>query len=535
MERPQSYDLRQERWIGFVRQDGTFGKEGLHYLLNNAQDIRDIVDQSPLVKFSIYRLLIAIVHWLRPMKDLDDWVRTWDERRFPEHMRDELMSRGEDCFDLFSKQHPFFQDNNANRPKELPTISNLAADVPSGSTINHFRHAYDDEQAFCPACCAKGLIQLPAFCIGTGAGKSKKRDQEGGKPGCINAIPPLYLLPTGESLFQTIMLNLPVSGLVGCLDRLIIPGDVPAWVDEPGKIGLCEGLTWQPRRARLITDIDLLSHGSCTRCGENTAHGGVEILIRRALFGAGRPSPHGGWIDPHVSYGTNGKASVPKPEKPQKPQKSGKSDHPLWCVVADVLNNMGNPDGTQIPLMFRQLAEIRRRRPGAISGACNIAWYWAKAKQGKYQDWGSGQWPVCYQLIDNPDLAETLRKALQTIYDNKRGVARQLAFREKPMKQEEADERVYRLTGNIAHPGVMDLDLSANMAFLELLASLQRDPSSARAEVDRFKQLVQNSVREWFGECASLTVGLAGRLGPFIAMERYDGALSNSRKKGKNQ
>ena len=71
-------------------------------------------------------------------------------------------------------------------------------DVPAGTAVTHYRHGSDDECAFCPTCVAACLTGVPAFASSGGAGI---------KPS-INGVPPIYVLPVGKTLFESLLLSL---------------------------------------------------------------------------------------------------------------------------------------------------------------------------------------------------------------------------------------------------------------------------------------------------------------------------------------
>src|SRR5205085_2128529 len=144
----------------------------------------------------------------------------------------------------------------------------------------HFEHAGEPRHAFCPACCARGLVALPCFAVAGGAGI---------KPG-INGVPPMYLLPQGQSLFETLLLNYLIPTCRP--EALQGPDPGPLWEGsgvvelrgEKATAGFVESLTWPPRRVRLYPG----EGGPCSRCGEPSP-----VLVRKMVFAQGRSRPRG--------------------------------------------------------------------------------------------------------------------------------------------------------------------------------------------------------------------------------------------------
>ena len=124
-------------------------------------------------------------------------------------------------FDLFSETEPFLQTGDV--PTELPqrksetkTVAYLFPEEPAATNINHFSHRYDDEYQYAPATAAAGLVTIPAFATSGGAGIRPS----------INGVPPLYVLPSGETLFKTIALSI--------ITRDYQPDVAASWTGLPG-------------------------------------------------------------------------------------------------------------------------------------------------------------------------------------------------------------------------------------------------------------------------------------------------------------
>ena len=165
---------------------GTVENLGLVEMFRRAHGIREIADPSPMTTFGVYRLLLAILHWLRPLRDHTEWAELWHAGRFPDDLIESLCRRGEGRFDLLNDRNPFYQDKNAADADTRPA-SDILYEVPGDTEINLFRHTYDSRVSLCLTCCAKGLIRLPAF--GTQGGR--------GLAPSINNAPPVYFLPYG--------------------------------------------------------------------------------------------------------------------------------------------------------------------------------------------------------------------------------------------------------------------------------------------------------------------------------------------------
>jgi len=359
---------------------------GLKEALLEAHALREVADASPLATFGLYRLMLAALQWAMPLKDLAAWRAVWKARRFPPDALDDLARRGRLCFCLFDISSPFYQDATA-KPFDNP-VSALVPDLPGATNIAHFRHSSDDRTALCPACCARSLVALPAFCTSGGSGKQPS----------INEAPPWYFLPCGTSLFQTLMLNLPIPGLLPDWPSAAPSGDVPTWeghTSGPGPVGFMEGLTWQPRRVLLKPTEN--TEAKCRLCGAPAA------VKHKIAFLKGRPPPRDRcWEDPHVLWRAE-RGARPSPVRPGR--EPAASD---WRVAPRA---MLADDG---PPIVRQIRELVRR--GDVFGETlptlglqSFAFY---TRQMRYSHAAVTAWPLPLVILAEPEVADALRAEL---------------------------------------------------------------------------------------------------------------------------
>jgi CRISPR type I-E-associated protein CasB/Cse2 len=255
-------------------EERSFGVLGL---LKNAHLIRHLSPFSPLDEFAIHRFLLVVLHEASPGEVLDQRAIG------PELVA--AISRKTILFDLFDKERPFFQDGKARDQEERPA-SDLFAELPSDTAINHYRHVYDSGVALCPSCCAVGLLRLPTFCTQGGQGKAPS----------VNAAPPVYAMPIGTTLLETLAINLPAFS--------VMHGDRPCWSgqSESKQLGPLEGLTWQARRALLLPTPG--EGRCCSRCG-GQEDGPDPRIVRQVIFAKGRTLREVAgrdWRDPHAAH-----------------------------------------------------------------------------------------------------------------------------------------------------------------------------------------------------------------------------------------
>ncbi len=342
---PLLFNLWSEPWIGVTRPDGSVEEVGISDCLERAHELATFYDVSPLVVAGLHRLLAAVAQAMYGPSSVAEIADILVTGRFEPLRIAELGDRYAHRFDLFSPDAPFLQsaDVPAVRDKsgDRKTIGYLMAEEPSGTAVVHFRHRYDQEHHLCPPCAARGLITLPAFATSGGAGI---------KPS-INGVPPLYVLPVGASLFETLALS------------LVAPAYQPAAADTEncspiwaGKTTIVRGaevncvdylqsLTFPARRVRLSPQR---REGECTRCG---CLG--EVLVSDMVFemGHSRPKDAPAWLDPFAAYTLRGEKS-PVPVRPCE----GKA---LWREYATLfLTAAGGEKHTLRPAIVNQIYDL---------------------------------------------------------------------------------------------------------------------------------------------------------------------------------
>ena len=311
------FDLLDEPWIGVVANGGTRREVGILEAIRDAHHIREVIDPSPLSTCGIYRLLFAILHRYQPFPDGDDawldaWAEEWQRGRFSEDLAAQIAENCAGRFGLFDPVHPFFQSVGAPaypNPSGLKTVGYLFLEESTGTNVAHFSHRGDAAHACCPACCARGLMALPSFAISGGAGI---------KPS-INGTPPIYVMPAGRNLFETLVLNHLGHEFLPKIAATADPG--PIWEQsgviegkvEKTRVGFLESLTWPARRIHLYPE----SGGICSHCGL-----GSEILVRRMVYSQGwsRPKESPAWDDPWIALRVPSREPTvdPKPVVPRE-------------------------------------------------------------------------------------------------------------------------------------------------------------------------------------------------------------------------
>ena len=342
-----SFNLWTEPWITLERTDGSLAQVGIEETLLRAGEFRATYDPSPLVIVGIHRLLTAVLQDALDPQRPDDLRRLWAKGHFPEAEVRAFGERYAYRFDLFSEDMPFLQ--SADLPRMPPkrartkTVTYLMPQIPAGSAVTHYRHGVAEDNVFCPTCAACGLLTIPAFATSGGAGI---------KPS-INGVPPIYVLPGGETLFESLAASLvlpPYQPKAASTTE-----DAVWWRREPivaykaivHEVSYLHSITFPARRVRLHPE---LLRKYCSRCGQESEWG-VRTMVYQ--MGESRPRDAPFWFDPFAAYCIRDKKD-PVPIRPVE----GKV---LWREFASLFLpspvDEGAKDRTQPPSVLYQLAE----------------------------------------------------------------------------------------------------------------------------------------------------------------------------------
>jgi CRISPR system Cascade subunit CasA len=202
MNRP-SFNVLTEPWIPAIRRDGSRDELGILTCLEQAHDLREIRDPSPIVEFGLYRLLVAflldalILAEKRPEDPLD-LKALIEAGKFDRDLIHHYIERCGEVFDLFHPERPFLQTPMA-KGKSKP-LAGMYPVAPSGTNVGHWHHLPEERMTVSVPEGARLLTTVAPFMTAGGAGLSPS----------INGAPAIYALPLGENLFETLIVNIPL-------------------------------------------------------------------------------------------------------------------------------------------------------------------------------------------------------------------------------------------------------------------------------------------------------------------------------------
>lgn len=279
MEQP-AFNLLDEPWVKVRALSGGVQELGLLKLFEQATELRGLAGELPTQDMAILRLLEAVLLGAtRPSRSrsrdesVDLWGSWWEAGRFPPQIVRDYLEGHRDRFNLLDSVAPFLQvaDLHTSSGKASGLIK-LIADIPDGHQYFTTRAGQELESlAYSEA--ARWLVNCHAYdCSGIKTGAVGDERVKGGR-GYSMGYPAWagnlgVIVAEGSNLFETLMLNLPLS--------MARPNDLPVWerpplkacvaADHPAPLGPADAFTWPSRRIRLhprdgrIADV-LISNG----------------------------------------------------------------------------------------------------------------------------------------------------------------------------------------------------------------------------------------------------------------------------------
>jgi len=361
-----TFNLWQEPWIRVVRHDGQPQEVSIPTCLAQAHGLAALTDPSPLVATGTHRLLTAILQAIYAPQSLDDLAALLRAGAFDPARLEDFGTRHAARFDLFHPSAPFLQTGDVpldgwRKPEkgqkhpwaDPKPIAALFAEVPAETNRAHFHHVTDESHHVCPACCARGLVTIPAFASSGGAGIRPS----------INGVPPVYVLPAGDNLFASLTLSLttpsfqPPGADPARAQIAIWNGPLTVAKNQPvSAVGYGESLTFPARRMRLYPQA---GQTICTHCGQPSP-----ITVSSLLFEMGHwlSDGSGGWDDPFVAFRRPQKRAGREDVglRPVRPEE-GKA---LWREYTSLLLSQSNLDDDQElrPAIVRQIVSLITRR-----------------------------------------------------------------------------------------------------------------------------------------------------------------------------
>ncbi len=390
-----SYNLLDELWIPAIDKKGTTSEYSIFQLVKNAPSLSHIVDPSPVILFGMCRFLTAFIMDVFEISDIDRIKEILDRGTFDAAQLDAYVSRWHDRFDLFHPQWPFYQAAEvAGQDDKEKSVAELFPELPTATNVTHFFHGNQDSHAVSPAACARGLCAIPPFMTAGGSGFSPS----------INGVPPMYVMISGDTVFETLVLN--ACGMEITENN----GDAPvAWrAEQPVEKRLeirtfstLQGMTWQPRYVRLLPG----EGGTCTYTGK-----AYPTLVRRIVFDPGWKAA-GKWRDPQVAYriGKEG----PMPLRPQENRQVWRDTGPLLMLSESSFTSADGKFAYSRPRIIEQFAMLKEERIIAKNKELNAEIFAIRTDNAKIFEWVHDKLALPVKLVLESQAGAWLQSSME--------------------------------------------------------------------------------------------------------------------------
>jgi CRISPR system Cascade subunit CasA len=376
-----SFNLIDEPFLPVIRPDGRTKELGLRETLQQAHELRELRDDSPLVTAALHRLLLAILHRVFGPENENAWAQLRDHGRWDAEALDAYLDRWRDRFDLFDARRPFYQTARF-RTDPPGGISRLAHELASGNNATLFDHTRDDPPAaVSPAEAARLLIAQQAYAVG--GGKSAT-----GYTAHAPLLQGVLILAQGATLFETLLLNLVAYNREAPIpardDAPIWERNEPAALTSPQPRGYLDYLTWQSRTIALHAE---------------TVDG--RTVVRQASYAQGRKLEAPEMFDPQMAY--------------RRLKDQGwralrlNEDRALWRDSTALFRAAGDDD--RRPGCLEWLYQLERH--GVPLRQCyNLAAIGLCTDKAKVHFWRHERMPLPVRFLDDVDLLKSLENAL---------------------------------------------------------------------------------------------------------------------------
>lgn len=388
-----SENLAATSWIPVRDLTGRRHDESLRGAFLQAHELSAVEHPVPIVEAGVWRLLVAIALDIFRPTTTDDLADMLAEGKFDQDAVEKYFDRNLADFELFSAKRPFLQDATAGG--EEKSIAALLPSRPSGTNAVHWQHGREEGFAVTPAEAALLLTTIAPFMTAGGAGLAPS----------INGAPPWYVMILGRTLFESIVLNLWVQAEHPDLKR----GD-PAWrrkgpletTERRVSTTLLEGLTWMPRRIKLIPGPG----GRSALSGEQRP-----VLVHRMYFTAGQSCAFEwpAWVDPNVAYSISKERVTPvRPQEDKEPWRDAGALALLdQRTSSDVRRSVR-------PAIISQFARMAQDDPELDGGSLRIRLYGMRTDlKMKVFEWYREQLALPLPLVLRSELALRLLKAIE--------------------------------------------------------------------------------------------------------------------------
>ncbi|GGP82414.1 type I-E CRISPR-associated protein Cse1/CasA [Streptomyces melanogenes] len=344
--------------------EGTVRTTGLLGGLVSAHTVRMLELPVPTMLPALLRQLLLPVVWdaIGVPRTRLEWAQRFHRGRFSdaeaEQLADYLGPRYGDRFRLFDGERPFAQAAGLQALNgEMKSAGQLVPSLASGNNVPLFSAVSEGDEVLLPPGQAL-LWLLHAHCWDTASIKTGAVGDPQAKNGKTTGNPtgPLgqlgVIVPLGQSLFETLMLNTPV------LADGLAPADRPqwAWDERPASLGWNSpaGPEWSLRPAGGLLDLLTFQARRIRLVPRETQQG---PHVHQVIVCAGDRLTQTPEVDPHTAWSHTAKPKAGQSARRPRRHVSGRS---AWQGLGTLLALAlpADSDGPYTSVLLRQAGDL---------------------------------------------------------------------------------------------------------------------------------------------------------------------------------
>lgn len=389
------YDVTVEPWIPVRMLTGESKKLSLLELFKTAHEIERLDRMNAMQEYSVYRFLALFLTAVYKPYEIGDVTNIFLDNKqidmqkvdsYIEECRNEGVS-----FDLFDKKRPFLQspfDSGYDSEKTIQSIAVLDVTRPFGNDAVHFDHTFIENASMSFDKAIINLLAAQIFCVPETEGKAHR-------PSNVNSVPPIFFIPKGANLFETLILSLWPEK---CMTNIkSVPRDkqnIELWrntrIVKPEKkvtlINEFDGMIFPARRILLIRDNE--NDTVLTKC-----------YYRAGLNFIGYDS----WNDFYVAYYYDDK----KGRQSIKPSFSKE----LWRNIGTIYGLVHTNKNNQTLSVVGQYEEIMKEQDNSIMSMLSFG---VVTNQASYLDIQRGEVKLDTRISQDTEKIEKIKESIQT-------------------------------------------------------------------------------------------------------------------------
>jgi CRISPR system Cascade subunit CasA len=226
----KEFNLLDEPWILALAKDGRTVELSLPKVLERAHELTALAGELPTQDVAVLRLLLAVLysvftrvdehgneaHLENYEKALARWENLWKPGRFPISVIKEYLEYYRERFYLFHPERPFYQVAGLSIGTDYRAAKLMGDLSESNNKVRLFPVRTGGAKKFFPPAgygeAARWLLYLNAFDDTSSKPKGSTADNKLPSPGAgwLGKLGLVYV--AGENLFETLLLNLPLTG-----------------------------------------------------------------------------------------------------------------------------------------------------------------------------------------------------------------------------------------------------------------------------------------------------------------------------------